>query len=539
MTPILISLPLAAHAGRVSSGRVAARSSWQRWSWIAAIGFATGASAPYLSRLMNANERPRLLQAVAIVDHGSFAIDAVVARGIAPGPDVSRAPAIGATATVPNKPPGATLPALIVYGLGRAIGAPPDLAALTLGARLLGAWLPTLLLAWFAARRLGDDAHARAAVTIVVLGTPLASYAHVLFGHSLAALCLFVGATWMLDAWRDAAGRSTLRRAALGGLVAALGVVVEYGVVFAAVPLGVAAAFAWRRGARAPVIAAVLGAVVPMVALGAYHHAVYGSAFSTGYHQAIDAGFAEIHGRGLLGLTWPRAGDVLDDLVSPYGGLLYWAPVVAFVPWGWSRLPDGDARSFARAHAWVFVAMLALTLGLEQAGGWRVGPRYLVAALPAIAPLLAVVLRGIGTREVASALLVGVVVWSVAINALAANWFPHLIPTGNPLRDQLVPLVELGLQPYSALDGFRGRVPGAGAVPVVVALGLVAVALHGVVAPGLRRRVAVAAAIVVVVAGFVAWSVPPAEDAESSLAGLAEIWEPAGPRSPRRVPLGE
>lgn len=367
-----------------------------------ALGVATGAGAPYLSRLMNANERPRLLQAVAIVDHGSLAIDAVVARGIAPGPDISRAPGIGAAATVPNKPPGATLVAVVVYGLGRAIGAPPDLAALTLGARLLGAWLPMLLLAWFAARRLGDDAHARAAVTIVVLGTPLASYAHVLFGHSLAALCLFVGATWTLDAWRDTGSRSTLRRAALGGLVAALGVVVEYGVVFAAVPLGVAAGFAWRRGARSQVIAAMLGAVAPMIALGAYHHAVYGSAFSTGYHQAIDAGFAEIHGRGLLGLTWPRAADVFDDLLSPYGGLLYWAPVVAFVPLGWSRLAEGDARSFARAHAWIFVAMFVLTLGLEQSGGWRVGPRYLVAALPAIMPMLVVVLRTIGTREVLS-----------------------------------------------------------------------------------------------------------------------------------------
>jgi hypothetical protein len=366
----------------------------------------------------------------------------------------------------------------------------------------------------------------------------------VLFGHSLAALCLFVGSTWILDAWRGPAvalalPRAGLLRAALGGLVAALAVVVEYGVVFAAVPLGIAAGFAWRRGVRMPVLVAVLGASVPMIALGLYHHAVYGSALSTGYHQALDAGFAEIHGRGLLGLTWPRAGDVFDDLLSPYGGLLYWAPVVAFVPLGWSRLAEGAGRSFVRAHAWIFVAMLALTLGLEQAGGWRVGPRYLVAALPAIIPMLAVVLRTIGTREVTAALLVGVVVWSVVVNALAANWFPHLIPTGNPLRDQLVPLVELGLQPYSVLDGFRGRVPGAGAFSVVVAMGLVVVVLRRVIAPALRRSVAIAAAVVVVVAAIVAWSVPAAEDAESSLAGLAEIWEPDGPRSPRRVPLGE
>ena len=503
-----------------------------------------GASFPYLSRLMNANERPRLLQAVAIVDHGTFALDPVLARGIAAGPDVSFAPAIGPDAVVPNKPPGATVPAVFAYGLQRlacaAVGTEPELATLTLLSRLLGAWLPTLLLAWFAARRLGDDACARAAVTIVVLATPMASYAHVLFGHSLAALCLFVGSTWLLDALGESSpslrGRATMRAAA-GGLVAALAVGVEYGVVFAAIPLGFALVVAWRRGVRQPVLAAVAAAAVPIAMLAAYQNHVFGSPWSTGYHEVVDRGFAEIHGRGLLGLTTPQLGDVLEDLFSPHGGLLYWAPVVLFVPMAWRVELPASERTFVRVQLGIFIAMLFLTLGLAQAGGWRVGPRYLVAALPAIMPALAVVLRSVGRREIALALLAGVVMWSVLVNTLAANWFPHLVPGGNPLRDQLVPLLRMDLEPYSLLDGTSGRVAGLVWVPVAGAVLVVAVVVHQVIAIELRRRVWAAAVVVVVASVVAAWSVPPADDAESTLAGLAEIWEPSGARQPKRVPL--
>jgi len=407
-------------------------------------------------------------------------------------------------------------------------------------ARVLGALLPTLVLAWFAARRLGDDAPARAAVTVVVLATPLASYAHVLFGHSLAALCLFVGATWVLDglgasvspnAWRGAGWR----RAGAGGFVAALAVVVEYGAVVAALPLGVYVLRGWRSGARAQAIAALGGALVPIAMLAAYQNAVHGSPFTTGYHDVLDPGFAEIHGRGLLGLTWPRAGDVLEDLFSPYGGLLYWAPAVAFVHLGLRG--DAPAFAFARAQAWIFAALLLLTLGLEQSGGWRVGPRYLVAALPAIIPALTLALRTIRRREVAAALFAGVALWSVVTNALAANWFPHLVPAGNPVRDQLVPLLRMELDPYSVLDGYSGHVAHAVWVPVVAAVAAVVYAVNSVVAPDLRRRVWAAAVVVVAASSAAAWSVPPAEDAESSLAALAEIWEPAGSHAPHRVLL--
>jgi hypothetical protein len=521
-----------AATGATSRGVHPRDTSRARWWWIAALAFACGASFPYLTRMMNANERPRLLQAIALVDHGTFALDPVVARPIAPGPDVSRAPGIGPEALVPNKPPGATIPAVVAYGLVR-LGGAPDLASLTLWSRLLGAWLPTIVLAWFLARRLGDDAHARLAVSVVVLATPLASYAHVLFGHSLAALCLCVGTTWILDGLADASPR----KAGAGGFVAALAVFVEYGTIVAAIPIAVALVLAWRTGARRPIFAALGGAVLPMLALAAYHQHVFGSPWSTGYHTVTDPGFAQIHERGLLGLTWPVLGDVGEDLFSAHGGLLYWAPVVAFVPLA-SRTPlPPRERTFVRVHLGVFIAMFVLVLLLAQAGGWRVGPRYLVAGLPALAPGLVALLRTSDRKEGLLAVFGGVVIASTLLDALAANLFPHLVPGGNPLRDQLVPLVQLGLEPYNVLYGFRGAPPGAVWLPILCALAIVVVGLASILEAPRRARILFAA--LVVAAGLLvpAWSVPPAEDAEATLSSIVEIWEPGGQRTPRSTPL--
>lgn len=514
--------------------------------WILALGLACGLSFPYLSRMMNANERPRLLQAIALVDHGTWALDPVVARGISAGIDVSRAPPERGSGLLPNKPPGATIPAVVAYGLQRAgcavTGSTPDLATLTLLARLLGAWLPTVLLAWVMARRLGDDAIARAGVTVVVLATPLASYAHVLFGHALAALCLWLGTTWLLDASGDTARP---RRAFAGGLVAALAVTVEYQAVFAAIPLGVMLLVRARPERRTLVVAALAGAMVPMLLLAAYHTAVFGSPWSTGYHQVVDRGFAEIHGRGLLGLTWPTTDGALEDLLSPHGGLFYWAPCVLFVPQirGVLRGESTHVSRVVATHAAIFGVMVIVTLLLAQQGGWRVGPRYLVLALPAVAPALVVLLRRWTTdpgKHSQIAVFAGVAVASAMTNALAANLFPTLVPTGNPLRDQLVPLLQLGLQPYSALGLFRGAPPGSVWIAIGLAVGLVVMAVGVVVrAHDAARRITLAAAVVCTSLGVAAWSVPPAPDAESTLASVVQIWEPAdaGSRPPRRVDL--
>ena len=79
---------------------------------------------PYAEQTRNANERPRLLQGMALVDTGSFAIDGPGGRGLDPGPDVARDPQHGAL--YPNKPPGASLVAAVAYAGAQALtGAEP------------------------------------------------------------------------------------------------------------------------------------------------------------------------------------------------------------------------------------------------------------------------------------------------------------------------------------------------------------------------------------------------------------------------------
>ena len=496
------------------------------WVWGLLLAIALGASFPWFARLMNANERPRLLQAIAVVDHGTWAIDEPAAR-IDPGIDLARAPG---GALYPNKPPGATVPAVVAYaGLSawsQVTGEPPTLRALTWGARLLGAWLPTMLLCAYAWRRFARDHGAnetRASIALLVLATPLAAYAHVLFGHSLAALLVFVGVTEIGDAF--SADTPSLRRAFVGGLVASSAVVVEYGVVFVALPLGAYVLARSRVVGVRPLSATLLGCVPPLVALALYHDAAFGSPWATGYHHSVHDPFAEIHARGLLGLAWPQLDDVVEDLVSPWGGLLYWAPIAALVA------VVGLARARTRGsiemlHLAVFLVMLAITLGLRQEGGWRVGPRYLVAALPSLVPVAAIVLRELSARPIAWVCTWAIVLFSAVTNALAANLFPHLLPVGNPLADLLVPLVAGGREPYSLFDFGTGAVPGLLALPLVLAVVLPAWSLAKLDASPPARTLALAGTLGAVLLFAAVMALPASPSAEQDLAAIERIWEP-------------
>src|SRR5690349_15505437 len=98
----------------------------QRWDAIAParrrvllltlVAVVLGGTMPYFEGLLNANERPRLLAGIALVESGSFRVDGPWAEGIAIGPDVARAED---GSLVPNKPPGATVVAAIGWLLLR------------------------------------------------------------------------------------------------------------------------------------------------------------------------------------------------------------------------------------------------------------------------------------------------------------------------------------------------------------------------------------------------------------------------------------
>jgi hypothetical protein len=526
-----------------------------------------GATAPYFGRLMNANERPRLLQAMAWVDEAELAVDGPAARGIAAGIDVARSPIDGRL--YPNKPPGGTLPAVVAYAGLRsvaALGGPtPTLRSLTIAARVLGGLVPVLVLLWLLARRLrarGAGRGGDAAVLVLALATPLAAYARLLFGHALAACLLLAGMLLVLDATaganahdaqarpdpaRATAGGSS-RRALVGGMLAASAV--EYAAAFAGLPLAVLLAWRLRRGApRGPLVAAIVGALVPVVALAGYHAAVFGKPWSTGYHHVTDAGFARTHGEGLLGLAWPTGTSLFEHLVSPWGGLLVWAPLVALglgmALWQWRALDVEERVATA-----VLVVLTVVVMGLGPTGGWRVGPRYLVLAMPLAAYGLVRLLHAVRERPWQAGVVLGVALASAMLDVLAATLFPHLVPHGNPWADLLLPLAIEGRMPYSVVPGAGGVAPWALALVVLVPLSLLGWGLvRGLVPPApavsRARRTAVVVGLGVAIAAGVsiaALALPGHPQAARDLADVRSIWEPDGPRpTPERelAPLFE
>jgi hypothetical protein len=174
----------------------------------------------------------------------------------------------------------------------------------------------------------------------------------------------------------------------------------------------------------------------------------------------------------------------------------------------------------------VFLVMLAITLGLRQEGGWRVGPRYLVAALPCLVPATAIALAELATRPLAWACTWAIVLASAAMNALAAALFPHLIPVGNPLADLLVPLLLHGREPWSLLDLGTATVPGTLFVPLGLSIALPCWALASCRGPPSSRRVALVGALGAAVLFAAAMALPSSDTAAQDLAAVERIWEP-------------
>ncbi|MBL8942934.1 MAG: hypothetical protein JNK45_07300 [Myxococcales bacterium] len=499
------------------------------------LALAFGLDAPYFEQTRNANERPRVMQAMALVDAGEWAIDGPAVRGLEAGPDTARSKHDGRL--YPNKPPGATLAAAVGYRGAVALAGPegPTLREVTGWGRWVGGAIPTLLLAVVLWRRhagvYGVGA-TMAAVLTWALATPAVVYAHLLYGHALAAMFLHVGITAVAAGIERDAARERWGLCALGGALAGSAVAVEYVAAFAAIPIGLVLMSRWRAHAGMPsaIAAALVGALVPVALLAAYHHAVFGSAFSTGYQHATVADFASKHGQGLLGLGWPTWHGISVHLLSPDGGLLWWAPLVVPGLYGLVLVARDDARRFeGRVHLGLVLLFLWINVSLSFEGGWRVGPRYFVLALPSFVLGWAELYAQTRTRAPWTTLLVGLGVYGVIVNGLAANLWPHLDLTAvdAPVAEVLLPLWRGDLRPYvgwGVVSGLRTDL-----VTVVVGASVIGFALvwARAVEITLRTSLALLGGLVLGVSLVGMHELLPRNPkAERNLAYIEKVWEP-------------
>jgi hypothetical protein len=223
------------------------------------------------------------------------------------------------------------------------------------------------------------------------LGTLAFPYATLLYGHQLTAALLLMAFAVLARARHaphTSGSQGAPSPALLAGTGALLGaaVAVEYPAALAVVPLGIYAALFVRPLPRLGWLA--LGMAGPALALAAYHAVVFGSPsalpydFSTQPHRS--QGF-------FMGLGVPQWTAVQHILFTDYRGLFYSAPWLLLAVPG-AVLMARRARLRAEAAVCIAVALLFVWLNaslVDWQGGWAMGPRYLIPALPFLAVLAA------------------------------------------------------------------------------------------------------------------------------------------------------
>jgi hypothetical protein len=164
-------------------------------------------------------------------------------------------------------------------------------------------------------------------------------------------------------------------RSALAGFLSAAAVVVHFTAAPAAAALALLAA---RRGR---LIAFALGALPPVVALGAYDQACFGRPWSTSYDHRPDPYVSGFMARGVEGFVLPDGRRLISILVG-WRGFLGTQPLALLGLLGLLA----DARREPLPRFGLAVSLLVVLANAARAGdwqgGWTLGARYALVALP-------------------------------------------------------------------------------------------------------------------------------------------------------------
>jgi hypothetical protein len=288
----------------------------------------------------------------------------------------------------------------------------------------------------------------RGASVGMALGYGLATlafpYATLFYGHQLTAALLLLGFVALV---RERKGATTMSPAQLFGVGCLLGlsVVVEYPSAVPLMAIGVYALSFLRPWQR--LVWLGLGIAIPGLLCAAYHWSVFGGPatlpyeFSTQPHRS--QGF-------FMGLGVPDFQVLGELLLGSYRGLLYGSPwLVVALPGAFFLFRRPGYRAEAGISIFVIVFLLWLNSSLvDWQGGWAMGPRYLIPAIPFLVILGAGLFRPEGRprlQKVAGALVLALGLYSGRMMVMGAAVKPE-VPTHikKPFGDYLGPRFAKG-----------------------------------------------------------------------------------------------
>jgi hypothetical protein len=402
-----------------------------------AIAMVIACAWPLHLPLNNPNEGVRVFAARSLAVHHSWAIDAVIKEwGFID--DKARCPVVAVGARCSSKAPYPTL-----LAAASSVWLPRDVArdTFTWWARWWGAIVPSCLLWWGALRALrrtlnmDDDTTAIVAVA-AVMGSGVLAGMTVMSGHASSAAAV----VWLMALAMDL--RSTVRDAAIAGAMAALALGFEYTAALVVVPLVIA--WLWHHRSWRFVIAAVIAGMAVATPMMVAHHQQFGAPWRTGYSSLDNPAYAQLVNPAGFQFS---AAAVIESLMSPSVGLLWFSPWLLCALWGWRHTPRIE-RIVAMVGTLSMLSFAAMFPGWR--GGWSVGWRY---GLPLVALWLMACARGMsirsGWQRVVVVMLVGIAVLHAG---LAGAFFPHLSDVMSaPVHRFLLPMIARGLSVHGLL----------------------------------------------------------------------------------------
>lgn len=288
---------------------------------------------------------------------------------------------------------------------------------------------------------LGFSRTVRVATPLIYgLATIAFPYSGAFYAHQFTAVLLF-GAFYLAFLMRH-------RRLGSGampvvGFLLAYSVISEYPTALIAGAIALYALIAapdWRR-----VLGAILAGLLPLLMLGLYNTAIFGTPFKLGYEYSTL--WAETHQVGFLSLSLPTLEALGGITFSSYRGLYFLSPILLLT---WPGLfyfwKAREWRAESILCGWVVVSfMLFNASSVMWQGGYSIGPRYLVPMLPFAAVALAFSLERAFRRRWSWALVLLLAFWSfgaVWIETISGQAFPDYTP--DPLINYSVPKLIAG-----------------------------------------------------------------------------------------------
>ncbi len=392
------------------------------------------------------NERSRVYLAVAMVDHGTFAIDKPVAR-FGHIYDIARHDGHFYS----DKAPGSSFVGAAVYGVLRLFTEADAWSIQELiGVMRRGLMVPLGVFGFLMLRRVLRQTGVVAPIGDLVsvgwiLGTSAFHYSGAFFGHQIVAV-VSIAALASIHAAEHRRGSQSLLLAGLGGLFMGIAGLTEYQAGVVAVLLGLYVLLG-PPGRLMRGVGYALGGLPGLVLLGWYNTQAFGGPLELPYHHLPNPALAQLHGQGIGGVTTPTGEAFFGGMLSLHRGLFVTSPMFLFVIPGLVRAWRAGRRRLSVLLGLVGVYfVLFISSSSVWAAGWGFGPRLLIPAMPFLALLVAHGAQGLHRFAIFDALFRGSVIAGVLYHQCVRAFFPEPPDDAhNPILDVVWSLYQADL----------------------------------------------------------------------------------------------